>query len=172
MIKGRRRLTEREMVDIVNAFTEELVPVVELAGRHQYSRQGIYKVLRRYGVDPATSGRIDVTCPCCGNVFQAMRCRVRDRKHLFCSQDCYTAWLVAGAGTRQGPYLANRHGMRVARHKVSEVFDLQPGHIVHHEDRNNLNNDLRNLKVFSCQGDHIRYHRGFDVLPIWDGSAA
>ena len=171
MARGRRILTEKEAVDIVRAFTEDLEPVASIATRTKYSRQGIYKLLRRYGVDIAGAVTIPVSCDCCGRPVEIKRCRFKHSKHHFCCNECYFAWIQAGAGRRTGPYLANRHGMRVARAKVSEVFDLQPKHIVHHEDRNQLNNNLKNLRVFACQGDHLKYHRGLDTLPIWDGSA-
>ncbi len=63
----------------------------------------------------------------------------------------------------------NRYGSRTARRKVSEVFDLQPEHRVHHLDKDQTNNLLSNLVVFANQGDHIRYHRDFKVTPIWEG---
>ncbi len=54
---------------------------------------------------------------------------------------------------------------------VSKAFDLLPGQVVHHEDRNCNNNSLGNLKVFANQGDHIRYHRlGAEYSrPAWEG---
>jgi hypothetical protein len=42
--------------------------------------------------------------------------------------------------------------------------------VVHHINRNTLDNSLSNLMVFRNSGDHIRFHRGFDVEPLWDGS--
>ena len=67
-------------------------------------------------------------------------------------------------------YVDSRQGRRIARSIVSEYFDMEDNHIVHHEDRNATNNDMDNLKVFQCQGDHLRYHRGFRVPILWDGS--
>jgi hypothetical protein len=46
---------------------------------------------------------------------------------------------------------------------------MLPGYVIHHKDRNTLNNNPSNLMVFRNQGDHIRHHRGFDVEPVWAG---
>ena len=70
---------------------------------------------------------------------------------------------------RRVPSVLWRHGQRLARAKVAEVFPLQPQHVVHHDDKDDRNNTLRNLHVFATSGDHLRYHRGMDVSPIWCG---
>jgi hypothetical protein len=74
------------------------------------------------------------------------------------------------AGNGSGPYVRSRQGQRIARKIVAKLFPLEPGHVVHHEDRNAFNNEPFNLKVFQTQGDHTRYHRGFEVEPLWDGA--
>ena len=163
------RLTPKQEVDIINEYTINLVPMIELANRYGRTRQGIWKLLKRNGIDPDDHQRLDLICPACGEQFDRPRCQVRNRKRLFCSVECYYAYLEAG---QNGSYHYSRQGQRIARMKVSELFDLQPGHIVHHEDRNTLNNELWNLRVFATQGDHVRYHRlGPDyATPIWDGN--
>lgn len=171
MIKGRKILTEDERSDVVESFTLRLEPVASLAKRYKYSRHGIYKVLKRAGVDIPESAFVPVSCTACGAVIQHRRHRVRKSKHLFCNEECYHSWLRAGAGRDVGPYVCRQHGMRVARHVVGQVFALQPGHIVHHKDRNTRNNDIFNLLVFACQGDHVRHHRGFEVPILFDGAA-
>ena len=165
------RLTPREQVDIIHAYTIGLEPMVEIAKRYNKTRQGIYKVIKRAGINPAEYGRLAVSCTACGEVTTRPRCQVRNRRHLFCSQECYYGYLE---GKQQGEYNGNRHGQRIARAVVSQYFELKPGHIVHHEDRNTRNNEPRNLRVFANQGDHIRYHRwgadGIEIKPVWDGS--
>ena len=157
-------LTPKERVDIVNAFVDDLVPMMELGKRYDVSRHSIYKTIKKAGVDIQSFGRMDVSCTTCGEVVSRPRMRIRKQKHHFCGYDCYYAFLEAGNGLL---YVPSRQGQRVARQKVGEFFGLQPGHVVHHEDRNCLNNDIHNLVVFRCQGDHVRHHRGFEVVPLW-----
>jgi hypothetical protein len=162
----RIRLTDKEIVDIINGYTVDLTPMIELAKRYGITRQGIYKVLKRAGIDIAGSGKLLVSCSCCGKEFEKHRCQVRLRLHVFCSPECYKAWLQHGNGN---PLIMHRQSSRTARAIVSEHFALRPGNIVHHEDRNQYNNMLYNLRVFVNQGDHVRYHRGANVPVLWDG---
>ena len=164
-----RQLTPGEIVDVITAYTINLEPAISIADRYKRTRQGIYKVLKKAGVDVAKSSVIPVTCPACGKEIRRRRCEVRTRKNLFCDHECYYAFLQAGNGN---PSIQNRHGQRIGRDVVSGLFDLKPGHVVHHENRNNYDNRPHNLRVFANNGDHIRYHRlGSDyVQPIWDGS--
>ena len=71
--------------------------------------------------------------------------------------------------------MTNRHYQRIARHKVSQVFELRDEHVVHHKDGNHFNTRLDNFMVFASQGDHIKYHhqlrRGeVTVEPVWDSA--
>ena len=162
------RLTPKQEVDIINAYTINLVPMVDLATKYNRTRQGIWKMLKRNGIEPLEYERLNLTCMACGEIFSRPRCQVRNRINIYCSMPCYYAFLEA---KQEGTYNQNRQGQRIARQKVNEYFDLQPGNVVHHEDRNTLNNQLWNLKVFATNGDHVRYHRlGPEyVTPIWDG---
>lgn len=164
---AHRIVTPENEVNIINEYNN-LTPMITLAKQYGITRQGIYKILRRNGVD-TTKRRLPVTCDVCGKQHLRTKCQIRNRTHMFCSPECYYAYLDAGNGK---PYIAWRHGGRIARQRISEVFDLQPDHIVHHEDRNQYNNSLDNLRVFACQGDHVRYHRGISITPLWDGSGA
>jgi hypothetical protein len=163
-----RHLTGKEQVDIVNAFQSELITVIALAEQYGLTRAGIYKVLKRAGVD-TTNHKIDVSCSTCGKVIDRHKSRIRKQLNHFCSPECYHAFLEAGNGS---PLILNRHGSEQARAKVVKYFDLKKGNIVHHENRNQCDNRLYNLRVFATQGDHLRHHRGFDVTPIWDGRTA
>jgi len=162
----RARLTDKQKVDIINAYETDLVPMITLAKQYGISRQGIHKLLKKY-VD-TSKHPMTVSCSACGAAIQRTKGRIRKQLHHFCHLDCYTAYLQAGNGK---PYIQSRNGQKIARTVVAVYFALQAGHVVHHEDRNTLNNDLKNLKVFANQGDHVRHHRGFDVEPIWDGRA-
>lgn len=160
------KLTPKDKVDIIRAYTEQLTPMVSLAIKYGTSRQAIHKMLKKAGVN-TTKGKITVSCSTCGKEFERHKCQIRKQLNHFCCNECYFAFLEAGNGN---PYIQSRQGQRMGRKKVSELFDLQPKHIVHHEDRNTLNNMINNLKVFRNQGDHIRYHRGFTIESIWDGT--
>lgn len=159
------KLSRRDKVDIIQAY-ELLETVQSLADKYNVTRQAIYKTLKVAGID--TSKRLlDVSCTTCGRLIKRNKGRVRRQKNHFCDQECYYAFLDAGNGL--GPYIKDRHGQRIARRIVSQYFELHKDNVVHHEDKNCLNNLPYNLKVFASQGDHIRYHRGFDIDPIWDG---
>lgn len=146
-----------------------LVPMIDLAKRYGVTRQAIRKLLKRYGID--TSKR-KLTCVCanCGEEIRRHRSRIRKTTRQFCDQLCYGTWLRNFLGVN---FVEDRNGGRIGRSKVSEHFDLQPEHIVHHEDRNQGNNELYNLRVFANQSDHMRYHRnGYSsVAFLWSGDA-
>jgi hypothetical protein len=169
-----KHLSPRQYNEIIDKFTNRLIPMITLANEYGLTRQGVWKILARAGVNTSKSlgnTRLEVSCTTCGKIFIKNKAHVRNNKNLFCSRECYTAYLEAGNGV--GPYIKNRHGQRIARTIVSEHFELKQGHVVHHKDRNCLNNLIENLMVFATQGDHIRFHRlGPDyVHPIWEGDA-
>lgn len=156
-------ITKTQVDTIINDYTTNLIPMIDIAKQYGVTRQGIHKVLKRAGVD-TTKHRIRVTCYSCGVEVLRHRCQIRNRKRLFCSEDCYHTFLGAITENTYKPW---RQGQRVAREVISGVFDLLPGHVVHHIDNNNWNNGLDNLIVFANQGDHIRFHRGFEAHPIY-----
>ena len=159
------RLKESEQVDIVRRYLQ-LETMIALAKEYGITRQGVFRILKRSRID--TSKRlIDVSCNACGKVFGRTKGRIRKQRNHYCCTDCYFAGLEAGNG--KGKYKQSRWGQMIAREKIAALFDLKKGYIVHHEDRNCLNNEINNLMVFACQGDHVRHHRGFDVTPLWEG---
>lgn len=93
--------------------------------------------------------------------------KVRGRRR-FCCREHYWQFLRE----RGGGYRPWRQGQRSARKAVSQHFNLAPRNVVHHKDGNNRNNSLSNLAVFSSQSDHLSFHRGGPVQPIWDGGNA
>jgi hypothetical protein len=153
-----------EYETIKTLYEDELVTMVDLAERYGVTRQGIYKVLKKAGVDTSKKGGIEIPCTTCGEIVVKPRCQVRVRNNLFCSSRCYYEFV-----NRDGKYTYSRQGQRLGRKVVSRYHLLSPDEIVHHEDKNCKNNTLANLKVFAGQSDHIRYHRGFDVVPVWSG---
>ncbi len=165
-MKERVRLTAKQMVDVINEYSNQLTPMIALASKYGISRQGIYKILLKAGID-TVKRKLPVSCTTCGTVIMRNKAKIRRQLHHFCGVPCWETFLEAGNGF---PYKPSRHGQRIGRSIVSKYFQLQTEHIVHHEDRNCLSNELKNLRVFATQGDHLRYHRGFDVLPLWNGA--
>jgi len=160
-----QRLTEKQKVNIINAYTLELVPMAELAREYNIDRSTVYKVIKRAGVDIKSQGKLKVSCTACGKLIERARCRVRKQKHHFCSNACYDAYLSAGAR------FSHVVGDRIARARIREHFDIQPKHVIHRLDGNYCNNDLDNLLVFKSFGDRVRYIRLGDdyVKPLWSG---
>jgi endogenous inhibitor of DNA gyrase (YacG/DUF329 family) len=164
-------ILDKNIDEIVDRYHVNAEPMISIAQSFGVTRQAVYHALKRAGIETskAIAGNVVVSCSMCGKMHKRTRQRNRDSLHVFCSKDCYNKWLDRGskAGNK---YIEYAHGRAAARALVSQYIELLPGYIVHHEDRNQRNNDLSNLKVFACQGDHNRYHRGFRVAPIWEGS--
>lgn len=176
--------------DIIEAYTIDLWSMREIAKVINTSPSSIHYVLNKHGID-TSKHLIDVSCTVCHTIIKRNRKRVRKQLNHFCNEDCYYAFLDAGKTS----YVSNRHSQRVARSIVSKYFDLKEENVIHHENRDCLDNRLLNLKVFATQGDHMRYHhtkrdeyynqitdnhrdawfrchKGFKVEPIWSGSAS
>lgn len=160
-------MTEKDRLTIVNEYNNNLTPMIELANTYRVTRQRIWQVLKDSGVD-TSKRKLTVTCSYCSKQIRRTKARVRRTQHQFCGLECYYAWLDSTKINKE--YW--RHGMRQAREAVLDYYPLKAGQVVHHIDGNHKNNTLKNLAVFACNGDHVRYHRGFDVKPIWVGKEA
>jgi predicted DNA-binding protein YlxM (UPF0122 family) len=160
----RVRLTQKQKVDIINAYETELVPMIKLAEQYAVSRQAIHKLLKNAKID-TTKHKIQVSCTNCGKTLHRWKMNIRRNKHHFCDVECYRLFKEAGL-----PTLYSRQGSNIARSVVSQYFALQSEHRVHHKNKNQFDNSIENLMVFANQGDHIRFHNRFDVNPIFDGS--
>ena len=148
------KLTPKEQSKIIFAFTEELIPVLALSKQYKISRQAIYALLKKNGIN--TEGIITVKCNTCGAEIQRHRCRVRKQKNHFCNYDCQSDFLKARIGKQ-----------KMARYKVSEYFKLTPENIVHFDDGNDWNTSIYNLAVFKNQQEHILYHHNKSTKTIW-----
>lgn len=128
-----------------------------------------------------------MTCPC-GVTFSR---RVGETQR-YCSRPCwlrrYNSEDPDGHGRRGGLKGGAANGARLrdergtdwylkvgGRHVHRVVAErllgrpLAPGEIVHHEDRNKLNNEPENLFVFPSQAEHARHHsRGHCGLETCD----
>lgn len=156
--------------DVYHSYTVMLEPMISIAKRHQVTRQAVWYCLKRLGAvtDKSSTGHLEVKCTWCKKPVMKRRYSVRNSRHLFCCEHCYYAWLNRKDWSGQ-KYIASKKGQVEARKIVSGYMLLLPGDVVHHEDRDATNNVLENLRVFNGSGDHVRYHRGFYVEPVWDG---
>ena len=165
----RHPLSESDKEAIIDRYTVDLDSIIDIAKDYKKTRQAIYNVLWYAGVN--TKKRLFLTtCTNCGILFERHKKQIKTKLHHFCSRKCYFEWLEKGRSNGvDSKYIRNRHSGVKARKIVSQYFELEKGYIVHHEDRNQGNNELSNLRVFASQGEHNRYHRGFDAKPIWSG---
>lgn len=160
----RRQLTEEQKAEIIDAYQNQLITMIELGQQYNRSRQTIFKMLKKAGID-TSKRKLPVSCDFCDNTLMRTKGRIRANTHHFCNYTCYYDYL-----NREHKYIENAHMRRMARRLVNELFPLKDGYIVHHKDRNQGNNLTTNLMVFRTQGDHVRYHRGLKIEPLWDGS--
>ncbi len=160
------RITEEAKPEIIGAYVDDLTPMKEIASWVGVSKNAIYQFLKRAGVNTSKSVRVKMVCDTCKEEYELRRGearRQRTQRHHFCGSGCYYIYLESR------DTIMNRYGSRTARRKVAEIFDLQPEHRVHHLDKDQTNNLLSNLVVFKDQGDHVRYHRDFEIELVWDG---
>ncbi len=166
-----KRVLDDHIEEIVERYAVNLEPMISIAKSFKCTRQAVFYALKRAGIDTRKKvmGSYQTSCTYCGKLHRRTRANVRKFKHHFCSAECYNEWLDMGRKPGN-KYIEYAHGRTEARKIVSCYIELLPEYIVHHEDRNQRNNEVRNLKVFASQGDHTKYHRGFRVPIIWDGS--
>ena len=145
---------------VINRYNN-LEPMISIADDYGVTRQAIYKVLRIAGVD-TTKRLLQVECKQCGKAISRQKGRVRNTINPYCSMDCYHQAIKSN-------YKPSRQGQRIGRRIVGLLFDLLPSHIVHHEDKDQGNNNPDNLMAFKSQAEHMSYHRGGKGQPIWIG---
>ncbi len=164
-----RKMSGQERIDleskIIIAYTEELVPIIKIASQLHVCRQSIWKILKKLGVDTSKSRRIQVKCNWCEKTFYKKVSQVRRRRYHYCNEYCHISY-IKEIGQ---PYIQNRGGQRRARSAVNIHFKLDDIMIVHHENKDTLDNRLTNLRVFKNHSEHMSYHRGGKAIPIWDG---
>jgi recombinational DNA repair protein (RecF pathway) len=89
---SRVRLTAQQQVEIVEAYQVHLTPVAKLAEQYGVTRMGIYKVLKREGVN-TTKRKLLTSCAHCGAPLRRTKAKVRRQQSHFCNRDCYYASL-------------------------------------------------------------------------------
>lgn len=160
-----------ESLDEIRAAYEGCVSMSDIAADYGCSRQAVHKFLRKHGVETrkTIATRRELRCDLCGEFYEVNRARYREvlkNKRKFCSDVCYHVYL------ENKDSVTNRHHQRIARSKVSEVFDLKTEHVVHHKDFNHFNTMLDNFMVFANNSDHVKYHHQLrqgevTVEPVW-----
>jgi|GEM_PF-1856074 len=166
MKRSSNRVSSSSHGDIVKLYSEDMVSMIEIASRYGVTRMAVWKILKKCGVDTSkAAANVATKCEWCGEGFKLLRCYYRSRLHHFCKPEHYYKWLNRSIT----PYIKHRYSLKIARKIVEEHFFIEPGQVVHHENRDQTDNSLSNLRVFDSQGDHTRYHRGFDAKPVWDG---
>lgn len=166
-MKTKRQPIKPEQKEEVIKRYKNLETMISIAKSLDMTRQGVFKILKKAGVDTSKSQRVAVVCSTCGKTVEKMKSRVRGKNQFFCSKECHLIWLdTLGEGYKPSSYYS-----RMGRKKVTEYFDYKPedGQILHHINKDCSDNRKINLMVFASQGDHVRYHRGIQVTPIWDG---
>lgn len=129
------------------------------------SAPAVCKILRKLGV-PSTAGtHVKLVCPECGKTFTRTRALARATRTPRCSVGCYRA------ARRNPAFVGWRQGMRRARARVRRAgFPLMDYHVVHHVNGDQRDNTMSNLWVFASHSDHLRYHHGRTVEPLWRGA--
>jgi len=153
---------------LVVQLTMQHRKVSEVARMVGMTRQAIHKRLKAAGVDLHAARWVHLECTFCGKpVDKRWRLWANNKNGKnFCGPECYYA-------SRENPgYKPWRQGQRIARAIVAQRFKLDRDHVVDHIDGDNYNNDIKNLRVFASQSDHIKMHHGRAIEPLWDGRTA
>ncbi len=138
----------------IELWNDNIYSMQMIGDRFGVTRQAVKKYLNKRGIKTDKGqAHNKIGCSECGKDIIVMRHMLRKYRNHYCSSTCYYRDL------HNPDYQYSRTGMRHARAAVSRVFPLQEGHVVHHKDSNQTNNDLNNLMVFRGNGDHVRWHR-------------
>lgn len=152
-------------VDVIQLYLAGL-SMNYISAQSGVTRQAIWKRLQAAGISATRrSGRVPSICEYCGKDYPARRTSrtSTETTQRMCSKACYYA-------SRSNPsFQESRSGGKRSRYRVAHHFELKNGHVVHHEDQNQNNDELLNLRVFASQSDHLKYHHGKAIVPLWDG---
>ncbi len=161
----RVRTNKEQMEWMKNEYVIQLTSMEDIAQVLNITRQGVYKALKRMGIDTSKAQRVQRYCHTCGKPVLRYRHRARSTNKSYCNMDCYTAHLE----TLGEKYRPSAYHCRVARKIVSAHYTMQEGNVVHHVNKDDTDNQLKNLEVYNNQSDHLKKHRGMDVSPVWSG---
>jgi len=147
------KIPETEHPDVRRLFEVGLMSCSKIAQRYGCSRQHVYNVLERLGVDTAKKMQT-TSCKICGAPVERTRGQMRRHFHNYCSPEC---WAIE-VGSPE--YQERRQADRVAREVVRGVYSLKPENVVLHLDGNHWNRALENLYVVRTLEEKLMFERG------------
>lgn len=169
MSRKHPRLSEEQRLEAISRY-QSLEPMEDISISLNVSRQCIFKLLKKAGINTSKSFRVERTCSVCGKPVIRTRQRARDTKTSYCSRECFEAWLTSlGENYKPSSYYARISQETVRKHFPD--YDPSEGHVIHHVNKDVSDMRKINLMVFASQGDHVRYHRGIQVTPLWNGAS-
>ena len=141
--------TELERLYLVEHLTMQ-----QIGDRLGCTRSNIHHKIRRFKIDGSTAGRFNIKCDKCGKLYSITRKRFKLTVKHFCSMSCYADYM------HNPEYIQYRNGQTKGRSVMAKSLgrSLRDGETVHHEDGNNMNNDISNLRLFNSPSEHIAYH--------------
>ena len=148
----------------VNLYLVEHWTMQRIADKFNVSKTAVSAAFRRLNVSIYAGTHIQVKCTQCGKTKTVTRKKGKTQLRHYCSHECYLSHNASGEG-----YVQSRQGQRKARALVIRYFPLEEGMVVHHIDKNTLNNSLDNLMVFRSHAHHMSHHRGGRAVPLWEG---
>lgn len=135
--------------------------VKEIAAKHGISRQAVFKVLSKLGIDTSTRQGIIRPCSACGEPVRCRRAKVK-QLHVYCNTDCYHVWHKMNYTG-----IVSRYHNRRAREIMACLTIIPEGAVVHHANGDPRDNRPENLILLASAHDHVRLHKGFAVKPLW-----
>jgi hypothetical protein len=156
--------------EMIRLYLHEHLTLRDIGRIAGMSYAGVRRRLLEAGISSADAVCPLIYCSFCGKEFRQYRSRVRGKKRLYCSVDCWAA------GKENPNLVPQLRGGRLVRSVVGQHFRLLPPHVVVHLDGNDRNNDLNNLGVVGSVSEYVRYlrkkfrHKGKEVAFLWRGS--
>ena len=149
---------------VVKLFADDHWSCNMIAKEVGFTRNSVWKFLNHAGYDTtkAVGRHMTIECLNCGNKMDVTSALGRKKK--YCSLKCYYEWV------KDGEYRPWRHGQRIAREilrpYVHRLFGKNQDFVSHHEDGDDTHNELRNMKAFPDQSNHLAYHRHHRIACI------
>jgi len=160
----RKKLTPENIKEIIHSYEKLLIPMAEIGEKYGITRQRVWQILKEAGI--SKNGEIEVSCEMCRKKFKKYRHRIRKNFHNFCSPECYYKWRKI----KSDKWKPWKHGLLATKRIIQNYFVVQNGHVIFWVDGDKRNNSIENLKVFASKEDCLKFHKGFNITPLWDGS--
>lgn len=143
-----------DKIELERLYLVEHKTMQEIGDLLGCTRQNVHHRIRKFGIDKTSAERFNVRCDLCGREFSTTRKRYKLTIKHFCSLDCYKGYM------KNPEYKQWRNGQRIARAVMERHLgrELASGEIVHHNDGDNNNNTIENLRLFPSTGEHTAYH--------------